>query len=110
MLVVEGLVAWLEAAEAITISDFRRWIPFAALSAVVRLESRELELLAGRDVIIARDLGEAGAEAALNWEESLQEAGVQVSIWEPPPAAKDLGEALRLPSFNPNSIFNHPRP
>ncbi len=107
VLIVEGLVAWMEAAHAITASDHLPWLPFAALAAGVKLESRELALLAGRRVLIARDLGEAGVEAALNWEESLQEIGVQVSIWEPPPGAKDLGDALRLPSFNANSIFNH---
>lgn len=107
VLIVEGLVAWMEAAHAITASDHLPWLPFAALAAGVKLESRELALLAGRRVLIARDLGEAGVEAALNWEESLQEIGVQVSIWEPPLGAKDLGDALRLPSFNANSIFNH---
>ncbi len=110
VLIVEGLVAWLEAAEAITASDFRQWIPFAALSAPMPLEARELALLAGREVIIARDRGVEGAIAAQNWQESLAEIGITAPIWTPPVETKDIGESLAIPSFDPNSIFNHLKP
>lgn len=114
-LIVEGLIAWMEAAEAITRLVFpkpvargthRQWVPLAALSASVKLEARELALLSGRKVIIARDRGSAGADAAVSWRASLAEIGVAAHIWTPPPGAKDLGEALNLPHFDVHSIFN----
>ncbi len=106
VIIVEGLVAWLEAAHVITSSDSLAWVPFAALSASVKLEARELVLLAGRRVLIARDRGSEGAAAAVNWQDALQATGTHARIWNPPTDAKDLGEAMALPTFNPNSIFN----
>ena len=110
-LIAEGLVAWLEAAHAITSTTgegLRAWLPFAALSANVKLEARELALLANRRVLIARDRGSEGAAAAVSWQAALSEAGINAPIWTPPLPAKDLGEAMRLPDFNPDSIFQTP--
>ncbi len=106
VVIVEGLIGWLEAAHAITSSGSPEWIPFAALSASVKLEAGELALLAGRRVVIARDWGSEGALAAVMWQESMAGVGVTAAIWTPPLPAKDLGEALNLPGFDPSSIFN----
>ena len=67
-------------------------------------------MLAGREVIIARDRGVEGAIAAQNWQESLAEIGITAPIWTPPVETKDIGESLAIPSFDPNSIFNHLKP
>lgn len=108
VLIVEGLIGWMEAAEAIATSDFPQWLPFAALSASVKLEERELALLAGRRVIIARDRGIEGLRAAKRWQAELASVGIEARYWTPPQAAglkADLGDALKIPGFNPSQIF-----
>lgn len=78
-------------------------MPLAAVSASVNLTQREIPLLAGREIIIARDLGAEGADAAVRWQDTLSDHGLTARIYTPP--VKDLGEALRLPNYNSNAIF-----
>ena len=106
VIIVEGLVAWMEAADAADRAECRQWIPFASLSATVKLGGRELSLLAGRRVIIAMDADETGVAGALDRQAALAAIGVTATLWIPPDGCKDLGEALALPSFNPTTIFN----
>lgn len=111
VIIIEGLTGYLEALEA-TFRHAPEWLPLAALSASVPLEDREIALLQGRRVTIARDRGSAGAEAAVRWQNALQESGINCQIWTPPTPAKDLGDCLSNPdrANNLTTLFNQQQP
>ena len=102
VLVGEGLVSWMEVMEALTRAGAWNWRPFAALSASVHLGERELSLLRGRQIIIARDRAEAGAAAAIRWQQQLATVNTTARIWTPPLPCKDLGELL---TTDPNATL-----
>ena len=106
VLIVKGIVAWMEAVDAADRADRRQWIPFASLSATDKLGKRELALLANRQVIIAMDADLTGVTGALDRQAALDAIGVTAALWMPPDECKDLGDALALPSFDPTTIFN----
>ena len=99
VLLVEGVVGWLEAAAAIHLAGASDFIPLAAFNCHSTFTKALplLRALAGRRVIIIPDAGEAGTIAVLRWCEELESFGCQVEILEMPDGVADLGGLLRLP-------------
>lgn len=99
VLLVEGVVGWLEAVAAILGTGQTNYAALAAYNAGVSFRD-DLALvakLAGRRVLIVPDAGEAGTAGALRRAEELEAIGCIVEIMQLPEGAGDLGELLRLP-------------
>jgi hypothetical protein len=99
VLLVEGVVGWLEAAAAIHLAGASDFIPLAAFNCYSTFAKAlpVLGALAGRRVLIVPDAGEAGTAGALRWAEELEAVGCTVKLLELPDGVGDLGELLRLP-------------
>ncbi len=100
VLLVEGVVGWLEAAATIHLAGASDFIPLAAFNCHSTF-TKALPLLgalAGRRVTIIPDAGEAGTNAVLRWCEELEAVGCQIEILEMPDGVADLGGLLRLPN------------
>lgn len=100
VLLTEGAVSMLEAAEVICrADDIAGWLHgvavLAAASAQSRFTAEELAKLAGRRVRIIPDADLAGRDAAANWTATLRTAGCTVDCIRLPDGSKDLGDALR---------------
>jgi hypothetical protein len=99
VLLVEGVVGWLEAVAAIHLAGASDFIPLAAFNCHSTFTKAlpVLGALAGRRVLIVPDAGEAGTAGALRWAEELEDIGCAVELLELPDGVGDLGELLRLP-------------
>lgn len=86
VLITEGMVGWLEAAEWIsTHKDGLAFIPLAAVSAAVKIDAEILKLLCGRPrIIIAHDSDTTGVQAGIRWRKTLSTSGVQTTLWTMP--------------------------
>ncbi|CAN5842971.1 hypothetical protein BH11VER1_BH11VER1_22960 [soil metagenome] len=113
ILLVEGVIALLEATAAILLSDRTDWTVLAATSAGSRF-TRDPALLArlkGRHVRIIPDNDKAGQghNAAASWLSSLRDAGAIVDVFALPDGFKDLGSIVAAPETHHQliiSIFN----
>lgn len=99
VLLVEGVVGWLEAAAAIHLAGASDYIPLAAFSCYSKFAKAlpVLGALAGRRILIVPDAGEKGKAAAEQWLDELEAVGCQVERIELPEGCNDLGDLLRLP-------------
>jgi hypothetical protein len=99
VLLVEGVVGWLEAVAAILGTGQTNYAVLAAYNAwsSFRDDLALVAKLAGRRVLIVPDAGEAGTAGALRWIGELEAIGCTVEIMQLPEGAGDLGELLRLP-------------
>lgn len=99
VLLVEGVVGWLEAAAAIHLAGASDFIPLAAFNCHSTFAKALpiLGALAGRRVLIVPDAGDAGIAAALRWITELEAFGCVVEIMQLPEGVGDLGELLRQP-------------
>lgn len=100
VIVTEGAISILEAAEALQRADLitGTLIPVAVLaaaSASSHFKDGDLQKLAGRRVRIIGDTDNAGQDAAANWYATLRAAGCVVDCIRLPAGNKDLGDALR---------------
>lgn len=100
VILTEGAISILEAAEAILRADstagpLHSVAVLAAVSASSRFTAGHLAKLAGRRVRIIPDNDPAGQEAAANWTATLRTAGCTVDAIRLPAGSKDLGDALR---------------
>jgi len=102
VILTEGAISILEAAEAILRADaspsagtLHPVAVLAAVSACSRFTAGHLRKLAGRRVRIIPDHDPAGQEAAANWSATLRTAGCAVDAIRLPAGSKDLGDALR---------------
>jgi hypothetical protein len=100
VLLTEGAVSLLEAAEAIFRADsvagqLHSVAVLAAVSAQSRFTADHLAKMAGRRVRIIPDADPAGQDAAANWTATLRATGCTVDCIRLPDGSKDLGEALR---------------
>lgn len=100
VIITEGAVSILEAAEAILRADSTagRLLSVAVLAAVSassRFTAGHLTKFAGRRVRIIPDADPAGQAAAAHWTASLRAAGCTVDAIRLPAGLKDLGDALR---------------
>ena len=98
VLLVEGVVSWLEAAAAIHMAGASDFIPLAAFNCHSTFSKAlpVLGALAGRRVLIVPDTGQAGTAAALRWITELEAVGCKVELLELPVGVGDLGDLLRL--------------
>jgi len=106
VLVVEGVIALLEALAAHELSDpADSWAILAATSAGSRF-ARAPDLLGrlkGRHVRILPDADDSGCGGAAAWLAELEQAGARVDLAPPlPPGCKDLG-----PVVSPSSSASH---
>ncbi len=99
VLLVEGVVGWLEAVAAIHLAGASDFIPLVAFNCHSTFTKAlpVLGALAGRRVLIVPDAGEAGTAAALRWIDELEAIGCTVEIMQLPDGVGDLGKLLRLP-------------
>jgi hypothetical protein len=99
ILLVEGVVGWLEAAAAIHLAGASDFIPLAAFNCYSTFAKAlpVLGALAGRRVLIVPDAGEKGEDAAKLWRRELEAVGCRVQYIDLPEGVGDLGELLRLP-------------
>ncbi len=100
VLLTEGAVSLLEAAEAIQRADsntgtLHSVAIIAAVSASSRFNKDHLAKLAGRRVRILADNDHAGHEAAAKWAAALETVGCQVDALTMPDGHKDLGDLIK---------------
>lgn len=100
IIITEGAISILEAAEAIQRADINTGTMhpvaiLAAVSASSRFTAAYLATLAGRRVRIIADNDTAGHEAAANWTATLRAVGCTADAIKLPPGLKDLGDALK---------------
>ncbi len=96
ILLVEGVIALLEAAAAILLAERFDWTCLAATSAASRFarDPALLARLAGRRIRIIPDADEAGLDAAGAWLAALEGVGATVDALALPKPYKDLGELI----------------
>jgi hypothetical protein len=99
VLLVEGVVGWLEAAAAIHLVGASDFIPLAAFNCYSTFTKALsiLGALAGRSILICPDAGDAGTTAGLRWIDELEAVNCRVGVLQLPDGVGDLGELLRLP-------------
>ena len=100
VILTEGAISILEAAEAILRADshaspLHSAAVLSAVSAGSRFTAGHLQKLTGRRVRIIPDADTAGQDAAAHWTVSLRTAGCTVDCVKLPAGCKDLGDALR---------------
>jgi hypothetical protein len=107
VIMTEGVISIIEAAEAILRADSalnscHGYSILAAVSAGSRFNSSTLVKLSGRQIRIIADSDNAGIKAAAVWKEALIGAGCSVDCVKMPEGLKDLGEAIKaIPPADP---------
>jgi hypothetical protein len=114
LLLVEGVVGWLEGVDAILTHGDARWGVLAAYHEGSSF-SNDLATagkLHGRRITIVPDAGAVGAQAALRWRAELIALGVEVRIFPLPDGCKDLGDLLKHDAAAEtfSDLFQQPKP
>jgi hypothetical protein len=97
ILLVEGVVGWLEGVDAVLRHGDAAWSVLAAYNNGSSFFSdlATAGALHGRRVTIVPDAGPVGAQAALRWRDELIALGIEVRIHLLPETFKDLGDLLK---------------
>jgi hypothetical protein len=114
LLLVEGVVGWLEGVDAILTYGDATWGVLAAYHEGSSF-SNDLATagkLHGRRITIVPDAGAVGAQAALRWRAELIALGVEVRIFPLPDGCKDLGDLLKHDAAAEtfSDLFQQPKP